>query len=180
MRSSSPRCWCFPAPRRPSHRLPEPDRVDAFELDAAPSKARAQLADLQRRQDAALAAVAPEVKPDAEYRTALAGFAAKLSDQQAEAMRSAPGVKRVTRERFLQLHGIAGSEAALLGLPGGLWQATGGPKDAGRGVIVGVVDSGITPESRVVRRPRAATLRRRGTARARPASVPRPRAATTS
>ncbi len=125
---------------------PKPDQW-IVELDAAPSKARPQLADLQRRQDAALAAVAPGVKPDAEYRTALAGFAANLSDQQAEAMRSAPGVKRVTRERFLQLHGIAGSEAALLGLPGGLWQATGGPKDAGRGVIVGVVDSGITPES---------------------------------
>ena len=119
------------------------------ELDAAPAgpKARAQLADLERRQSAALAAAAPGVKPDVEYRTALAGFAAKLSDEQAEAMRSAPGVRRVTRERFLRLDGIAGSEAALLGLPGGLWKSVGGPKDAGRGVIVGVVDSGITPES---------------------------------
>ena len=128
---------------------PKPDQW-IVELDAAPSKARAQLADLQRRQDAALAAVAPGVKPDAEYRTALAGFAAKLSDQQAEAKRSAPGVKRVTHERFLRpaRTAIAGSEAALLGLPGGLWQASSAARRTpARGVIVGVVDSGITPES---------------------------------
>ena len=48
------------------------------ELDAAPAdpKARAPLADLDRRQAAVLAAAAPGVKPDVEYRTALAGFAA--------------------------------------------------------------------------------------------------------
>jgi hypothetical protein len=125
-------------------------------LDADSQAAHARSRELSDRQDAALRAAAPGVKPTAQYRTAFAGFAARLTDQQAQALRTRPEVAHVTRERFLPLldtgsakaaaaGGIGGS--ALMGLPGGLWKRLGWPAKAGRGVIVGVVDSGITPES---------------------------------
>ena len=105
-----------------------------------------------------LAAAAPAVTPTARYRVAFAGFAAKLTAAQAQALRAQPGVAHVTRERFVRLtaappaplapgDALAGSEAALMGLPTGLWKQLGGAAKAGRGAIVGVVDSGITPES---------------------------------
>ncbi|WCB91477.1 protease [Baekduia alba] len=124
---------------------------------------RAWTRELDQRQAAVTAAV-PGVKPQVEYRTALAGFAAQLDDAQVTALRAQPGVKAVVPERFVRLAAtspaagadptqaaapaaIAGSEADLLGLPGGLWKRLGGAQHAGAGVIVGVVDSGITPES---------------------------------
>jgi subtilisin family serine protease len=121
-------------------------------LDTKSAAARAWTRELDDRQAAVLAAAAPSVKPSAQYRAALAGFAAKLTDEQAQALRAQPGVAHVTKERFLRLtqaagDGLAGSEPALMGLPGGLWKQLGGPALAGRGTIVGVVDSGITPES---------------------------------
>jgi subtilisin family serine protease len=121
-------------------------------LDTKSAAARAWTRELDDRQDAVLAAAAPSVKPSVRYHAALAGFAAKLTDEQAQALRAQPGVAHVTKERFLRLTEAAdgplsGSEPALMGLPGGLWNQLGGPAQAGRGAIVGVVDSGITPES---------------------------------
>ena len=74
--------------------------------------------------------------------------------------------------------GVGGSEPELLGLPGGLWKKLGGAKNAGKGVIVGVIDSGITPEHPSFA-DRGLTRPRRGTAPASPArSSPSRRAAT--
>jgi hypothetical protein len=127
-------------------------------LDRRSPAARAWTRELDDRQAAVLAAAAPAVTPSARYRTAFAGFAAKLTAAQAQALRAQPGVAHVTRERFMRLtqaeparaapgDTLAGSEAALMGLPGGLWTRLGGATMAGRGTIVGVLDSGITPES---------------------------------
>ncbi len=134
-------------------------------IDPASAGARAYESELGRRQAAVIAAAAPGAKPSVEYRTAFNGFAAKLSDEQVKALRATDGVSRVVRESFFELTGvgaqapspdtsapagagnIAGSEADLLGLPGGLWRQLGGPRGAGKGVVVGVVDSGVTPDS---------------------------------
>jgi subtilisin family serine protease len=122
-------------------------------LDVDSAAARAWTHELADRQAQVLQAAAPGVKPSVSYRTAFAGFAAKLTDAQAKEMRSQPGVAHVTRERFYRPlaggsgTGISGSEADFLGLPNGLWKRLGGRAKAGRGVIVGVVDSGITPEA---------------------------------
>jgi subtilisin family serine protease len=127
-------------------------------VDRDSAAARAWSRELDDRQAAVLAAAAPAVTPSARYRVAFAGFAAKLTAAQAQALRAQPGVAHVTRERFVRLTAappaplapgdvLAGSEAALMGLPTGLWQRLGGAATAGRGTIVGVVDSGITPES---------------------------------
>ncbi len=142
-------------------RRTDPTPAAHRQLSPASADARAYEAELDRRQSAVIAAAAPGAKPSAEYRTAFSGFAAKLSDEQVDALRSADGVRRVVRESFFELTttatsetsarpgqgGIGGSEADLLGLPGGLWKQLGGPRGAGKGMVVGVVDSGVTPES---------------------------------
>ena len=132
-----------------------PDRTGR-KVDRDSTAVKAYEAHLDDRQAAVVRAV-PGVKPQVEYRTTLAGFAAKLSNEQADALRKQAGVKRVTREQILRVTqsrspaaaatGIAGSEPELLGLPNGLWKKLGGPAKAGKGVIVGIVDSGITPEN---------------------------------
>jgi subtilisin family serine protease len=85
------------------------------------------------------------------------GFTARLTEAQAATLKSLKGVVAVTED---QLHNVdTSSTPAFLGLtaPGGLWQQLGGQangsagdKDSagpGEGVVIGVVDSGIWPES---------------------------------
>jgi subtilisin family serine protease len=82
-----------------------------------------------------------------DYRYGFNGFAAALSAAQAEALRVAPGVLAVTKDELLT--GDTSSTPTFLGLDqlGGLWDDTGGVQDAGEGVIVGILDSGIWPEN---------------------------------
>src|SRR3954453_18650380 len=87
------------------------------------------------------------------YRFAFAGFAAELSDAQAEQVKHDPSVARVWKDELLQpqqaadpdtrLGGFNGDGAAYLRLTDqttGLWKQLGGPvasNGAGSGVIVG-------------------------------------------
>ncbi|WP_320668823.1 S8 family serine peptidase [Patulibacter defluvii] len=168
-----------PTPRVAGERPAGPPPTDHWivQLDAPPLarhaataappgghvRIRSAAADAQRttidaQQSRALAAAAPGVRPAAEYRVAFSGFAARLSDDQATALRRAPGVRRVTRERYLRPSALpagsgfggadlVGSEPDFLGLPGRLWTRLGGPSRAGAGTVVGVIDTGVTPES---------------------------------
>lgn len=100
---------------------------------------------LLRRQQLVLATVGgPEVLY--HYTTALNGFAARLDQSQVKQLRTDPRVVLVERSTVQR---PAGDSAAFLGLPGtdGAWNAAGGPARAGRGVVVGVVDTGIWPEN---------------------------------
>jgi hypothetical protein len=107
--------------------------------DSAP--ARAWTRELDDRQAAVLAA-APAVTPTARYRVAFASFSATLTAAQAQALRAQPGVAHVIRERCVRRtaapparlapgDALAGSEAALMGLPTGLWKQLGGAAKAG-------------------------------------------------
>ena len=82
-----------------------------------------------------------------DYRYSFNGFAAALTAAQAEALRTAPGVLAVTNDELQT--SVTSSTPTFLGLDqlGGLWDDTGGVQDAGEGVIVGIVDSGIWPEN---------------------------------
>jgi subtilisin family serine protease len=82
-----------------------------------------------------------------DYRYSFNGFAAALTVAQAEALRTAPGVLAVTKDELVS--GDTSSTPSFLGLDqlGGLWDDTGGVQDAGEGVIVGIIDSGIWPEN---------------------------------
>ncbi len=97
---------------------------------------------LRREQDLALAAVAA---PEPVYRwtTALNGFAVRLRPTQAAELARTPTVALVERQERRRL---AAAPTAGRGLTGrgltGLGQARGGA-----GTVIGVVDSGIWPES---------------------------------
>ncbi len=82
-----------------------------------------------------------------DYVYSFNGFAAKLSLDQANKLASVEGVLRVSPD---EIHTVdTSSTPSFLGLdaPGGLWEQLGGVANAGEGIIIGVVDSGIWPES---------------------------------
>ena len=92
-----------------------------------------------------------------DYVYSYNGFAAKLTEAQAATLKALKGVVAVTED---QLHEVdTSSTPAFLGLTadGGLWEQLGGQangsagdKDSagpGENVVIGVVDSGIWPES---------------------------------
>ena len=58
-----------------------------------------------------------------------------------------PGILSVTKDELRQMD--TSSTPAFLGLsdPGGLWEQLGGVGSAGDGIIIGLIDSGIWPES---------------------------------
>lgn len=100
---------------------------------------------LRERQDRVLEQVGD---PTVLYRytTALNGFAARLDATQVKQLRRDDRVVLV--ERSTVQH-TASDSAGFLGLtgPDGAWAGAGGPAQAGKGVVVGVVDTGIWPEN---------------------------------
>ena len=109
---------------------------------------------LTRRQDDLLREAGG---PDVLYRftTAVDGFAATLTGDQVQTLRADPRVLRVERsvkhhlDRTRAVPAVGSSARDLLGLdgPDGAWARAGGVERAGRGVVIGVVDSGLWPES---------------------------------
>jgi subtilisin family serine protease len=100
---------------------------------------------LDARHDAALARAGGRKLYG--YRYSFNGFAARLTPGQAEALKSAPGVVRVVKDELRTAN--TSSTPTFLGLdePGGLWDDLAGPEHAGEDIIIGVVDSGVWPES---------------------------------
>ena len=82
-----------------------------------------------------------------DYRYAFNGFAAELTEAQAQALRNVEGVVAVTKNELVTMD--TSSTPTFLGLdaPGGLWSQLGGVGSAGEDIIIGIVDSGIWPES---------------------------------
>ena len=85
----------------------------------------------------------------AEFTTVTSGFSARLSAEQAERLAKDPEVLTVAPDRLRQLD--TAKTPNFLGLSGnkGLWGKLGGDgaDGAGSSVVVGVLDSGIWPES---------------------------------
>ncbi|KAL6902340.1 hypothetical protein ACP4OV_005216 [Aristida adscensionis] len=78
------------------------------------------------------------------YHTVFDGFAAQLTDAEAAALRALPGVASVRADRRVELHTTYSYR--FLGLnfcAAGAWARSG----FGRGTIVGVLDTGVWPES---------------------------------
>lgn len=82
-----------------------------------------------------------------DYRYSFNGFAAELTEEQAAKMAAISGVVSVSPDELVEQD--TSSTPTFLGLdaPGGLWDQLGGVGSAGEDVIIGVVDSGIWPES---------------------------------
>jgi len=97
---------------------------------------------LDARHDAALNAVGGRKLYD--YRYTFSGFAAELTAEQAAKLLTLPGVLSVDQDEQRDVD--TSSTPAFLGLSGstGFWNTTGA---TGEGVIIGVIDTGIWPES---------------------------------
>lgn len=104
----------------------------------------------ERQQDAVLQTVAAE--PTHRYGTVLNGFSATLTAGEVAALGSDPRVRSVTPVRLFELDSAPSAalpttdrSPAALGLSGstGLWAQVGGAGVAGRGQVIGVVDTGL-------------------------------------
>jgi subtilisin family serine protease len=96
---------------------------------------------LASRHDAALAAVGGAAKVYS-YGYVFNGFAAKLTEAQAQKLAQMPGVLSVSRNEIRTKD--TSTTPAFLGLSGptGFWATKG----TGEGVIIGIIDTGIWPE----------------------------------
>lgn len=91
------------------------------------------------------------VTPLASYTLATNGFGADLTSRQAADLAADPRVAQVVPDELLKIADTSTS-TGYLGLEGsdGVWAGLGnggGPQQAGRGTVVGVIDTGIAPEN---------------------------------
>src|SRR5688572_2600719 len=121
---------------------PHPGR----KLDADSPAVRAWQQHLQAKHDAALARVGATKLYD--YTIANNGVAVELTAKQAAALANAPGVVHLEKDALAQPATTVTPEYLGLDAAGGLWSQTGGSTKAGAGIVVGVIDTGIWPESR--------------------------------
>jgi subtilisin family serine protease len=82
-----------------------------------------------------------------DYTYSFNGFAAQLSLGQAKQMAAVDGVVAVTPDELQQMDTSSTPSFLELDADGGLWEQLGGVGNAGEGIIIGIVDSGIWPES---------------------------------
>jgi len=110
---------------------------------------RAKLYRSYLEEQQANAAARVGVKPLKHYAVGLNGFATSLTPDQARTLQRAPGVLSVTKDQPRKLASDT-NPVDFLNLSGssGVWAALGGKKNAGRGVVVGILDSGYWPESK--------------------------------
>ncbi|CAI5991792.1 unnamed protein product [Closterium sp. NIES-64] len=78
------------------------------------------------------------------YTYLMNSFAAQLTTAEARRLKRHPAVAEVERDRTVRVTSVHSPE--FLKLDSSLWPANGGQSNAGEGVIIGVIDSGIWPE----------------------------------
>ena len=116
-------------------------------FDATAAGVRTYVNYLDIRQANTLAGV-PGVKPLHHYKLAFNGFAARLTDAQANALKTSGGVLSVTVSQVRKLDTTRTPGFLGLSAPGGLWsQVDGAARNVkGEDVIIGMIDSGVWPE----------------------------------
>ncbi|KAK6269072.1 hypothetical protein QUC31_013232 [Theobroma cacao] len=77
------------------------------------------------------------------FTNVLNGFAVHTAPSQATKLKHAPGIKLVERDRRTKL--MTTYTPQFLGLPEGVWAQEGGERNAGEGIVIGFVDTGINP-----------------------------------
>ncbi|KAL3742204.1 hypothetical protein ACJRO7_017653 [Eucalyptus globulus] len=71
------------------------------------------------------------------------GFSVHITESQAKRLKETPGVRLVERDRGAKL--MTTYTPQFLGLRQGAWSQLGGPRNAGEGIVLGFVDTGINP-----------------------------------
>ena len=118
-------------------------------IDKGSSKVRGYTAYLDAEHSDALAEVSDAEKLY-DYNLAFNGFEAKLTDAQAKALEKVPGVLSVEQDVIYEADTATTPHYLGLDSPQGIWQQLGGvtgKSGAGENIIIGDIDSGITPES---------------------------------
>lgn len=121
----------------------QPDVGDQLNARTAPSLNYSDyLTDKQNE-----VADAAGVSIDVSYTLALNAFSAELSSAQAAQLVADKNVLAVSPDELK--HVTAEPSTSFLGLdgPGGVWESIGGADQAGDGVVLGVLDTGIAPEN---------------------------------
>ncbi len=95
--------------------------------------------------DAALAKVGATKLYD--YTVANNGVATRLSAGQAEKLAMQAGVVRLEKDQRAQADTTESPHFLGLDAAGGLWSQLGGGPNAGAGIVIGVIDTGIWPEN---------------------------------
>ena len=108
---------------------------------AAAERYRRHLSDQQAAVSAAVGAKARQ-----SYTTAFNGFAAKLTTEQATRLAKDPRVAAVTAMRLSTANAAAPSSSAGR-TPAATGLAKAAPAKGGSGIVIGVIDTGIWPES---------------------------------
>lgn len=87
--------------------------------------------------------------PDTIYRytTALNGFSAELTGAQVLALRKDASVLTVNPQEHVVANTVHTPEFLHMSGKKGQWAKHGGPAKAGKGVVIGVIDTGIWPEN---------------------------------
>ncbi|MBA3488568.1 MAG: S8 family serine peptidase, partial [Longispora sp.] len=119
---------------------------DGQKLNPQSKQSLAYLKHLSKQRDVAANKVG--IRPEVTYSTAFNGFAAELTSTQAAKLAKFSGVAKIYKHELLTLDTYTTHE--FLGLAGsdGVWQQRfGGQGKAGEGVIVGMIDSGYSPEN---------------------------------
>ena len=126
-----------------------PARGDKLNADSPAAKNWAR--HLVQRHDAVLARIGATKLYD--YTITNNGVAAHLSARQARELAKLPSVVRLEKDRLRHPDTTESPEFLGLNAQGGIWQQLEGnhPERAGEGVVVGVVDTGIWPESEAFR-----------------------------
>lgn len=100
---------------------------------------------LKQQQKDVAATVDADV--DASYTTAVNAFTADLTAAQAAKLAALRGVLAIAPDELLKVTSVPGTEFLGLEGPGGVWEQVGGAEQAGEGVVIGVLDTGIAPEN---------------------------------
>ena len=100
---------------------------------------------LVAKHDAALARVGASKIYD--YTVALNGVAADLDANQAAALAKQSGVLGLAKDQLEQPATTLSPHFLGLDASGGVWSQLGGAPNAGAGIVIGVLDTGIWPES---------------------------------
>lgn len=94
------------------------------------------------------------VKPFYNYTLAFNGFAAKLTAKQASALSKSSSVSTLVKSEKLKVQADPVEPAIndlssikYLNIDTGVWDKNGGPENAGKGVVLGDIDTGIAPEN---------------------------------